>query len=109
MVSPVSFTPGISSPHKVDWLVLWPACLRSNQGIVPVCILWCIFVFPETLPPEKRSLSINYRAGLTCLIEVVVCWKGKHRQMPRKSLAMGSATDFATGLRPGLDCPMRKV
>jgi len=32
--------------------------------IVPVCILWCIFVFPETLPPEKRSLSINYRSLL---------------------------------------------
>jgi len=32
--------------------------------IVPCCIVWCIFVFPETLPPEKRTLSINYRSLL---------------------------------------------
>ncbi|CAE7235060.1 MFSD14A [Symbiodinium natans] len=29
--------------------------------LVPVCIAWCILVFPETLPPEKRQITADFR------------------------------------------------
>ena len=36
------------------------------SGLVPVCILWCLLVFPETLPPEKRQRNFDFGSRLTC-------------------------------------------
>jgi len=38
-----------------------PHVYMVATSIVPFCFIWAALIFPETLPPEKRQKTVNYR------------------------------------------------